>query len=142
MNPKTAHIFRTLAIVAILLSFANQLKADPVHNTHVSTILYDTSGVDTLRYPIRDRYGDPYTNPNRNTFDLKDTAFIKRNVEYDPLTGEYYIMEKIGDKYYRSPVTFTRDEFLRMQGRKDENDYFHQRAAMLSDMNRRLFKPK
>lgn len=97
---------------------------------------------DTLRFPIQDRYGDPYTNPNRNTFDLKDTAFVKRNVQYDPVTGEYYITEKIGDKYYRSPVSFSRNEFLRLQGQKDEQDYFKRRANMLSDMNRRLFKPQ
>ena len=142
MNPKTAHIFRTLVTFAILLSFAPHAKAGDFYNTHIPRNLYDTSGTDTLKYPIRDRRGDPYTEPNRNTFDLKDTAFIKRNVEYDPLTGEYYVMEKIGDKFYRMPVTFTRDEFLRLQGRKDEAAYFRQRADMLADMNRRLFKPK
>src|SRR3954453_11917011 len=80
---------------------------------------------DTSKYPISDRYGDPYNYPNRNSFDLKDTGFLKRNIEYDPVTKQYYIVEKIGDKYYRTPATFTMQEFLRMQGRKDEVDYFH-----------------
>ncbi|RYY60155.1 MAG: cell surface protein SprA [Chitinophagaceae bacterium] len=95
-----------------------------------------------MRFPLVDRYGDAYTNPNRNTFDLRDTAFIRRNVQYDPLTGEYYVMEKIGNKDYRVPVSFKRDEFLRLQGQRDENAYFKQRADLLSDMNRRLFKPQ
>lgn len=143
MNPKTAHIFRTLVSIAILLPFATYAKAGDFYNTHNTINLYDTAGIpDTLKYPIRDRYGDPLSNPNRNTFDLKDTAFIKRDVQYDPVTGEYYIMEKIGDKFYRSPVTFSREDFIRLQGRKDENDYFRQRADMLSEMNRRYFKPK
>lgn len=143
MNPKTAHIFRTLVlIVAILPAFAFKVKAGFAHSPGFFGITQDTTGKDTLRFPLRDRYGDPYTNPNRNTFDLRDTAFIRRNVEYDPVTGEYYIMEKIGDKYYRSPVSFSRDQFLRLQGRKDENDYFRQRADMLSQMNRRGFKPR
>ena len=102
----------------------------------------DSTRRDSLRYPIHDRYGDPYSNPNRNPFDLKDTAFIKRNVQYDPITGEYYIIEKIGGKDYRVPVSFSREEFVRMQGRKDEEAYFRQRADMLADMNRRNFKPK
>src|SRR5436190_5959300 len=34
------------------------------------------------------------------------------------------------------------EEFLRLQGGKDEADYFRKRSAMLADMNRRLFKPK
>ena len=141
MDIKTAHIFRVLvAITAILLVFAGQSNARFYQNPQTNHA--DTSGIDTLRFPLSDRYGDPYTNPNRNTFDLKDTAFIKRNVEYDPLTGQYYVIEKIGDKNYRTPVTFTKDEFLRLQGKKDENAYFRKRADMLSEMNRRLFKPK
>ena len=40
------------------------------------------------------------------------------------------------------PCLFNRDEFLRLQGQKDENTYFRRRADMLADMNRRLFKPK
>ena len=141
MDIKTAHIFRVLvAIAAILLAFAGQSNARFYQTPQTNRT--DTSGIDTLRYPLTDRYGDPYTNPNRNTFDLKDTAFIKRNVEYDPLTGQYYVIEKIGGKNYRTPVSFTKDEFLRLQGKKDENAYFRKRADMLSEMNRRLFKPK
>ena len=139
MDIKTAHIFRVLvAIAAILLAFAGQSNARFYQTPQTNRT--DTSGIDTLRYPLTDRYGDPYTNPNRNTFDLKDTAFIKRNVEYDPLTGQYYVIEKIGGKNYRTPVSFTKDEFLRLQGKKDENAYFRKRADMLSEMNRRLFK--
>lgn len=97
---------------------------------------------DTTVHPLHDRYGDPYTYPNRNNFDLKDTGFIKRTIEYDPVTKQYYIIEKIGDKYYRTPTSFSREEFLRLQGRKDEVDYFRQRADLLSNLNRRNYKPK
>jgi cell surface protein SprA len=93
-------------------------------------------------HPLRDRYGDPYTYPNRSTFNLKDTAFIKRTIEYDPVTKQYYIIEKTGDKYYRTPTYFSKEEFLRLQGRKDEVDYFRQRADLLSNLNRRNYKPK
>ncbi len=34
------------------------------------------------------------------------------------------------------------EDFIQMQGQKDEDDYFRKRAALLTDMNRRLFKPK
>src|SRR5689334_15875106 len=33
-------------------------------------------------------------------------------------------------------------EFLKLQGKKDENEYFRQRADLLSDLNRRSYKPK
>ena len=97
---------------------------------------------DSSRYPLQDRYGDPYTYPNRNPFDLKDTAYLSRNIEYDPVTRQYYVIEKIGNRYYRTPTILTYDEFLRLQGRKDEVDYFQQRASLLSNLNRRNYKPK
>jgi cell surface protein SprA len=136
LNPKTAHIFRTLVIAAICFACFGQTNA--FSQAPTDTIPKRDSN---LRFPINDRRSDPYTTPSRNTFDLSDTSYIKRNIEYDPITGQYYIIEKIGNTYYRTPTSFTRDEFLRLQGRKAENDYFHQRASMLIDMNRRLFKP-
>lgn len=97
---------------------------------------------DTLKYPLTETRGDSYSSRNRNTFDFSDTAFIKRNIEYDPKTKLYYVTEKIGNHYYRTPTSFTRDEFLRLQGQRDEEDYFHERANLLSELNRRSFKPK
>ncbi len=91
---------------------------------------------------MQDRYGDPYSYPNRNTFDFRDTAYLKRTIEYDPKTKQYYIVEKIGDKYYRTPTSFSMEEFLRLQGKRDEEEYFRRRSAMLADMNRRMFRPK
>src|SRR5690349_15098524 len=84
-----------------------------------------------------DRRGDPYANPGKNSFDFRDSGYIKRNIEYDPKTKQYYIIEKIGDKYYRVPTAYSMEEFLRMQGKKDEEDYFKRRSTMLADMNRR-----
>jgi len=97
---------------------------------------------DSLPYPINDRRGDPYNYPSRNGFDFRDTGYIKRSIEYDPVTKQYYVVERIGNQMYRSPASFTMEEFLRMQGRKDENEYFRQRADLLSDLNRRNFKPR
>lgn len=99
---------------------------------------------DTAKYPITDRRGDPFTNPDpsRNPFNLSDTSFVKRTIEYDPKTAQYYVVEKVGNQYYRTPATFSMKEFLSLQGKKDENDYFRKRADLLSDLNRRTFKPK
>ncbi|HYC41106.1 MAG TPA: cell surface protein SprA [Chitinophagaceae bacterium] len=97
---------------------------------------------DTLRYPLYERRGDPYSYRNRNPFDFNDTSFVRRQVEYDPRTRQYYVIERIGNRYYRTPVSFSMEEFIRMQGRKDEEDYFRKRAALMSNLNRRIFKPK
>lgn len=140
MNLKTAHIFRTLVLFTIVLASSSlQAWADDFRSSDATNNFFID---DTTRYPIRDRYGDPYSNPNRNTFDLRDTAFIKRTIEYDPKTKQYYIVEKIGNRYYRTPTSFTMEEFVRMQGKKDEEDYFKKRASLLTNMNRRMVRPK
>lgn len=136
---KTAHILRTLVVFTIVTAVFLQANAG-----YFNSPVTDKKGLaeDTTRYPIYDRYGDPYSYPNRNTFDLRDTGYIKRTIEYDPRTKQYYIVEKIGNRYYRTPTSFSMEEFVRMQGQKDEQDYFKKRSALLGNMNRRLFKPK
>jgi cell surface protein SprA len=123
LNPTASHILRTLVLGTLVTAFVLQAGAQ-------------------TRYPLNDRRGDPYSYPNRNTFDLRDTGYIKRNIEYDPKTKQYYIVEKIGNSYYRTPVSFSMEEFLKLQGEKDEAEYFRKRAALLANMNRRLYKPK
>jgi cell surface protein SprA len=142
LNRKTTYILRTLVAITVLFAIWPQAYAhdhkDPKNDR--SFLSYYTS--DTTRYPLNDRYGDPYNYRNRNPFYLEDSSFIKRNIVYDPLTKEYYIEEKIGNNYYRTPMSFSMKEFLDMQGKMDEEDYFRKRASLLSSMNRRLYKPK
>ena len=49
--------------------------------------------VDSLPFPLKDRRSDGIAEPNRNPFDLKDPANLKRTVEYDPVTRQYFIVE-------------------------------------------------
>ena len=97
---------------------------------------------DSLRFPIHDRRGDPLTNPERNSFDLKNPSNLRDSIEYDPKTNRYYLMERIGNKYFRKPTYLTYDEFLELTGKQSEDDYFRQRADMLSELNHKLDKPK
>jgi hypothetical protein len=86
----------------------------PVHaRFHASDFFQQDTTIrsDTAKYPLQDRRGDPYTYPRRNAFDLADTGFVKRQVEYDPATKQYYVIEKIGNRYYRAPMTFSMEEF-------------------------------
>ncbi len=105
---------------------------------HSSEIL----NVDTSRNPLLEKYGVSTLQSKKNPFEFSDTAFVKRRVEYDPVTKQYMVIEKIGNRYYRTPMSFSMKEFLDMQGKKDENEYFKNRANMLANMNRRMVKPK
>ncbi len=130
MAAKFTYRLYTLIATCVLSALFMKADASPFQNKA------DTS------HPLHDRHGDPYLYPNRNSFDLSDTNIIKRTIEYDPITKQYYIVEKVGDKYYRVPSALSREEFLKLQGHKDEVDYFRQRARLLSDLNRRSYKPK
>lgn len=102
----------------------------------------DTSHKDTLRFPLYDRRGDRLSNPNKNPFDLKDPTNIKDSIIYDPTTRQYYILEKVGDKYYRKPTYLTFDEMMQMESQRSEDDYWRKRADALDALNRKLLRPK
>ncbi|HLZ89405.1 MAG TPA: cell surface protein SprA, partial [Puia sp.] len=97
---------------------------------------------DSLRFPLYDRRGDRFSYPNHNPFDLKDPPNLHDSIVYDPATNQYYILEKIGNQYYRKPTYLTFEEMMKMSGDSSENDYFRKRADALDALNRRLLRPK
>jgi cell surface protein SprA len=101
-----------------------------------------TPGDTSLKYPINDRRGDKFTTPGRSSLDLKDPTNINQTIEYDPKTKQYYIVEKIGNSYFRKPTYLTFEEFIRLRGKQQENDYFKKRANVLSGLNKKMLKPK
>ena len=104
-------------------------------------IFAQNSKTDSLPYPIHDRRND-FISGDKRTFDLNLPSNIKDSVAYDPETKRYYVYEKIGSRYYRTPTWYTFDEFMALQSRKDEVAYFQKRANTLDILNRRLVKPK
>ena len=101
-----------------------------------------SSKKDSLRFPIRDRRGDRFSWKSNNPFDLSDTSIIKQDIEYDPVTKQYYINEKIGNTIYRKPTSLTFEEFQRLQSQQAEEDYFNARSRTLFDLNRKISRPK
>ena len=96
---------------------------------------------DTTRFPINDRRGDGFTLPSRNPFDLRDTSLIKKKIEYDPRTRQYYVLEKIGKTYYRKPAALSFDEFWKISARESEAAYFKKRADALTALNKKTSRP-
>jgi len=141
LNPKLTIAIRTLITAVILIFLTTKGSAAPYPWFGNFYFYYYLPG-DTIRPTQNDRYGDPYNYPTKDPFFLKDTSFIKRNIEYDPITKQYFVVEKIGDKYYRVPMSFSMKEFLDLKGKEDENEYFRKRASLLTNLNRRSYKPK
>ena len=90
----------------------------------------DTTGKkDTLKYPLQDRRGPKITDQGSgNAIDLKDPSNINKSVEYDPVTKQYTVTEKIGNQYYRNPTYMNFDEFYKLQSKQSEQDYWQKRA--------------
>ena len=134
----------------LVVSFLLKLKVPVTTLAALITLLLgsnlsaiaQTQPADSLKYPITDRRGDKLSNPGRKSLDLKDPANIKDSIEYDPKTKQYYIIEKIGNSYYRKPTYLTFDEYMRLKGKQDEDDYFKKRSEVLSDLNKKMLKPK
>lgn len=96
---------------------------------------------DTLPFPIHDRRGDFLLHPPA-VFDLKLPTNITDSIVYDPKTKTYLVYEKIGDRYYRTPTYYTQEEFMELQARRQEMEYFKQRSNTLDLLNRGRIKPK
>ncbi len=96
---------------------------------------------DSLPYPIHDTRGDFYSNP-KSTFDFAKPSNITDSIAYDPATKRYTVYEKIGNHYYRTPTSYSSEEFMEMEAHKAETDYFKKRANTLNILNRGQVKPK
>ena len=107
-------------------------------------IIQDTTvlPVDTLRYPISDRRGDQMSSSG-GLFNAFQPSSISDSVVYDYESRKYIIYEKIGDRYYRSPVSYSFSEYWRMVNAQSERAYFQNRAGTTSILNRdKLKRPK
>lgn len=110
-------------------------------NTVLAQVNKNQNYLDSLHYPLQDRRGDWLSWNYYNPFDIADTSIIKQEIEYDPVTKQYYITEKIGDIIYRKPTYLTFDEMYRLRSQQQENDYFNERAQTLLDLNRKISRP-
>ncbi len=111
-------------------------------NSHTYAQADTTGKSDTTHFPISDRIGDPFTYRSNNPFNFSDTSYVKRDIEYDPKTKQYYIVEKIGNSYYRTPTYMSFDEMMRYKAHQAEAEYFRKRANTLSVLNRKVERPK
>ncbi len=124
MNKKKfLHVFATL----IFLGVASK------------SLAFESSPIDTV--PLRDRSGDYLRDSVTNPFYLRDPQFIEKQVEYDPVTNKYYVTEKIGDYYYRTPTVMTFEEYTRYKAKQQERAYFERLAGLTRRRNGELVDP-
>ncbi|MFN0081365.1 MAG: cell surface protein SprA, partial [Ferruginibacter sp.] len=136
-------LLTVLVCATVSLLFANPHKGNLFErSTNSSLNVRDTPPL-PLRYPISDSRGDAVSSGNRGTFYLPNPTNVKDSVVYNAITRTYSVYEKIGDKYYRTPTTYSFDEYWAIQNKKSEVAYFQKRANTTNLLNRgKLLKPK
>ncbi|MEZ5022331.1 MAG: cell surface protein SprA [Chitinophagales bacterium] len=96
-----------------------------------------------LPYPIQDRPYDHLTNEgDHNSLDFEDPSLIEKEVKYDPKTGKFIILEKVGGRYFRNPTYLTFEEFLVWQKENSVKNYFEQRSKAIDLAERESGQPK
>jgi cell surface protein SprA len=133
-----------ILLIHVVLVFIAYLPASATDTpfTHFTSNIGDTTGPGQLLFPIHDRRADFIQAGPRNTFDFNKPSNITDSVAYDFATQRYYVYEKIGNKYYRTPTSYTSEEYWQLRGRQSEIEYFRKRANTLSLLNRKMVKPK
>ncbi|MCZ2100547.1 MAG: cell surface protein SprA [Chitinophagales bacterium] len=127
--------FRKLCLVSLMiLGWVFQMVAGSAPSRNLpnpfSHEILKTNTLDTI--PLVDRHGDFITDKKYNPFDIT-TKEISQKVEYDPISGQYIIYEKIGDEYYRTPTYMTFEEYMDYVGQDQERRYFNTLGGIKSD---------
>ena len=139
-------LFGCVFFLGVGNSFGQKKDSIPVRKDSILLpVKLDTITVDprnNMTFPLQDRRGDWFTWRNKNPFDIKDSAIIYQNIEYDPKTKKYYIYERVGNHIYREPTYLSFEEFYALQNHLNENQYFQDRADAIMQLNKKLSRPK
>jgi cell surface protein SprA len=80
-----------------------------------------------LPYPIKDKKPFDLT-PTRHPLDLPEPSVIKSRYELDSQQTSYNYRSTVGGLPYRTPLTIPVSEQLKLENKRQNNDYFRQRA--------------
>ncbi|HET9569958.1 MAG TPA: cell surface protein SprA [Bacteroidales bacterium] len=70
----------------------------------------------TYTYPVSEIVPQTIDQVGKQTaVELRDPANILTEVVYDPISGTYQIVTKLGDEIISTPISLTQDEYLRFQ---------------------------
>lgn len=70
---------------------------------------------------------DPFGQGAQTGIMLKDPSNVTRTIEYDPITGQYVFVSKIGDFVISDPYTMTQEQYAEYMQKKNIKDYWKDR---------------
>jgi len=72
-------------------------------------------------------YNNPFGQGDQTGITLHDPENITRTIEYDPLTGQYVFVSKIGDFKVSDPVYMTQEQYSDFVQKQAVSDYWRER---------------
>ncbi len=100
----------------------------------------DTTGV--LIYPFDDEPEFDYSDSTQQSaLFLKKPSNIKTVVEYDPVSGQYIMTEKIGNIVYRLPRVMSLEEYVRYSMQSSIRNYWRSKSGEQQGEERRKMIP-
>jgi len=125
---KKKFVYITIWALGILTLAFNQSFAQN------SALGSNTATPDTtvnLAYPFDDEGAFQYPNQvEEGPLYLKRPANIERKIEYDPISKQYIIYEKIGGIYYRLPKTMGLKDYIKYDFDESIKDYWRTRKEV------------
>ena len=77
------------------------------------------------KYPVSEIVPQTLDQVGKQTaVELRDPANIKTVVEYDPATGTYQVVTKLGDEIISTPISLTQEEYLKFQEQQSSAAYW------------------
>ena len=99
--------------------------------TSASDARIDTTGILPYNFKDEPAFAYPDKKDSLKLF-LKKPANIKTEIEYDPVTGEYNFVEKVGNLNYRLPKTMTKSEFQKYDFDQAVQNYWRNQSQIKS----------
>lgn len=93
------------------------------------TVRIDTTGILPYHFDDEPAFAYPDKKDSLSLY-LKKPSNIRTEIEYDPETGEYNFVEKIGDFNYRLPKSMTKKEFQRYDFDQAVQNYWRTQTQM------------
>lgn len=125
--------------VFVLDGFGKNLPLEIIFKADTTTPATSTN----LPYPITDRRGDNLSIGNYNSFNNFQPSNQKDSIVYDYDSKRYIVYEKIGNRYMRTPLSYSFNEYWSLKNRQAEIDYFQKRSNTTNILNRGKFsKPR
>lgn len=106
---------------------------DKLNSLKIKPSPLDSINGDTLRYPIRTGSYNPFDNQQFNSpLYMRQPSIFQNEVVYDPVTQQFYVVERVGDINLNTPYAMSFDEYNQRQNQTAIRSYWRDKLEYQS----------